>query len=163
MTAWRLQGDVVIFDSLRLRLHRIGRSHWRSSGVLRSWGAVALHRDGDALHAPCADDEALWLGAWLDDEGSVKASVTLTDPVAGRSAAITPPTSFQIAGLTGADGARHPLVRVDTAPLSMQMRCGPAHAAAALRLHLPADWAALAGQPAPAALTGPPPLPPRLG
>lgn len=161
MAAWRLQGDVVIFEGLRLRLHRIGRSHWRTAGVLRSWGAVALHRDGSALHAPCADDEALWMGAWLDDE-SIAASVTLTDPVSGRSAVIAPPGSFQIAGLSGPDGARDPLVRT-IAALSMKLRCGPASAAALLLLHSPADWAALAQRPVPHALIGPPPLPPRLG
>lgn len=161
MSAWQLQGDVVIFDRLRLRLHRIGRSHWRAAGVLRSWGAVPLHRGGDTLHAPCADDDALWLGAWLDDE-TVAASVALTATASGRSAAITPPGSFQIAGLSGSDGARHPLVRAD-ATLTMKLRCGPASADVALLLHTPADWAALARRPAPDALTGPPPLPPRLG
>lgn len=162
MAGWRLLGDLVIFESLRLRLHRIDRSHWRASGVLRSWGAVALHRDGEALHAPCADDEALWLGAWLDDDETVMASVTLTDSASGYSAAITPPGSFQIAGLFGPDGARKPLVRADNA-LSLKLRCGLASAAAALLLHTPGDWAVLAGRPAPDDLTGPPPLPPRLG
>jgi len=162
MAAWRLQGDMVIFECLRLRLHRIGRSHWRAAGVLRSWGAVPLHRGGDALHVPCADDEALWLGAWLEDDETVTVSVALTDPASGRSATITPPSSFQIAGLSGPDGTRHPFVRAD-APLSMTLRCGPASAVAALLLHRPAAWAALARRPEPAALTGPPPLPPRLG
>ena len=75
----------MIFESLRVRLHRIGRSHWRAASVLRSWGAVPLHQDGDALHVPCADDEALWLGAWLDDDESVTASVALNNPASGRS------------------------------------------------------------------------------
>lgn len=161
MSAWQLQGDVVIFECLRLRLHRICRSYWRAAGVLRSWSAVPLHRDGEALHVPCAEDEALWLGAWLDDE-TVTASVVLSDPALGRSATITPPGSFQIAGLSGPDGALHPLLRTD-APLSMILRCGQASADAALLLHTPADWAAFARRPAPDALTGPPPLPPRLG
>ena len=162
MSAWRLQGDVVIFESLRLRLHRIGRLHWRATGVLRSWSAAPLHREGEVLHTPCADDEALWLGAWLDDDEAVVASVTLTDSASGLAAGITLPGSFQIAGLYGPDGARQPLVRADAA-LSLKLRCGPANAAAAVLLHTPADWAALAGRPAPNALTGPPPLPPRLG
>ena len=162
MAAWRLQGDVVIFECLRLRLHCIGRSHWRAAGVLRSWGAVPLHRAGDALHAPCADDEALWLGAWLDDDETVTASVALTDPASGRNAAITPPDSFQIAGLSGPDGVRHPLAQAD-APLSLNLRCGPATTAASLLLHSPSAWAAISGRPVPDALAGPPPLPPRLG
>jgi hypothetical protein len=162
MAAWRLQGDMVIFARLRLRLHRIGRSHWRAAGVLRSWGAVPLYRDETVLHAPCADDEALWLGAWLDDDETIMASVTLSDPASGRSAAITPPGSFQIAGICGSDGGRYPLVRGDAA-LTMKLSCGLASAPAALLLHTPGAWAVLAGRPAPPALTGTPPLPPRLG
>lgn len=161
MSAWRLQGDVVIFDSLRLRLQRMGRSHWRAQSVLRSWSAVPLHCDGDVLHAPCADDEALWLGAWLDDE-TPTASVALSAMASGRSAAITLPGGFQITGLAGADGATHPLGRADD-PVQMKLHCGFANATASLRLHAPSEWAALAGRPPPDALTGPPPLPPRLG
>jgi hypothetical protein len=161
MPAWRLQADVVIFDGLRLRLHRIGRSHWRAAGVLRSWSAVPMHRDGDTLHAPCAPDEALWLGAWLADE-TVPAEVALTDAVSGRGATISPPGTFQIGGLAGADGALHPLVQTDAA-LALALRCGPASTRLALRLHALADWATLSARPAPEALRGPPPLPPRLG
>lgn len=153
---------MVIFDGLRLRLHRIGRSHWRAAGVLRSWGAVPLHRDGNALHAPCADDEALWLGAWLDDNETTPAGLTLTDPASGRSVAIAPPGSFQIAGLPGPGGARQPLGRAE-AQLSMTLRCGHASATAALHLQAPAAWATLAGRPVPDALIGPAPMPPRFG
>jgi hypothetical protein len=168
MTAWRLEGDVVVFESLRLRLHRIARSHWRAAGVLRSWGAIALFRKGETLHAPCADDEALWLGAWLADDETTSASVELSNPATGCSALITPPGGFQIASLRDSSGISHssdppqPLVR-SAGALSIQLHCGPARSAAALMLHSFADWAALAGRPLPDALTGPPPLPPRLG
>jgi len=161
MTAWRLRGDVLVFEHLRLRLHRIGLAHWHAGAVLRSWGAVALHRSGDALHAPCAAGEALWLGVWLDEEG-VTAEVALIDPLTARRAAIAPPGGFQIAGLCGDDAALHPLVQTG-AILGIQLRCGTASTAASLQLLAPAAWAALSGRPAPDPLTGPPPLPPRLG
>lgn len=161
MAEWLLQADMVVCKELRLRLHRIGLSHWRAEGVLRSWGAVPMHCSGDRLHVPCADDEALWLGAWLDDE-IVKACVTLSDPAAGRAATIAPPAGFQIAGLCSPNAARLPIVRANGA-LMLAMRCGLTCATAALMLHTPAAWTVLAARPAPAALTGPPPLPPLLG
>ncbi len=162
MAVWRLLGDVVILESLRLRLHRIGRVHWRAAGVLRSWGAVPLHRDADTLHAPCSHDEALWLGAWLDDDEAIVANLELADASTGHSAVIMPPNTFQLAGLAAPHGTRHPIVQTD-ARLSIKLRCGPAACAMALRLHAPAAWAGLSGRPAPEALTGPPPPPPRLG
>lgn len=162
MVEWQLLDDLVIFEGLRLRLHRIARSHWRANDVLRSWGAVPLHREGDALHAPCADDEALWLGAWLADDMTAIASVALTDAESGFGTTITPPGSFQIAGLYGPDGASHPIEGANTT-LSLKLRCGLANGAASLLLDKPSDWAVLAGRPAPENLSGPPPLPPRLG
>lgn len=161
MAGWRLQGDVVVFEDLRLRLHRLGLSHWDAAGVARSWDSVPLHREGDTLHAPCASGEALWLGAWLEDDRA-EAGVELVHPASGRSARIVLPAAFQIAGLAGPDGLRHPLVQADD-PLSMKLRWGAHRTALALRLHVPTDWSARSGRPAPVALTGPPPLPPRLG
>ncbi|CAA2105340.1 hypothetical protein [Variovorax paradoxus] len=161
MTAWRLQGDMVVLEGLRLRLHRIGRSHWRASGSLRSWGAVPLHRVGNALHAPCAPDEALWLGAWLDDDDAA-GDLRLSETASGRAAGIVLPDAFQLTALAGANGTPHP-IELAAPDLSMTLACGPAHADIALTLHAPGDWAALSGRPAPRALAGPPPLPPRLG
>ncbi len=162
---WRLQADMLAFRGLRLRLHRIGRTHWRAGTRLRSWAPAPLHRDGDTVHAPCADDEALWIGAWLDEENNARADVRLETPADTRAAAITLPEDFQLTALVDAQGRGHPLVRTGhgPTPLRLQLHCGADHATIALQLQPPAAWAARAGRPAPDPLRGPPPLPPRLG
>ena len=165
MLAWQLKDDLVSFLGLRVRMHRIGLSHWRAGVRLRSWGVAPLHRDGDTLHLPCADDEALWLGAWMDDD-TASARLRLSDKSGACQAAITVPPAFQIAGLHQQDGSEHPLARAAAGArrdLMLHLECSQADATIHLALCSPDGWAALASRPAPARLTGPPPLPPRLG
>jgi len=163
MPAWRLDNDVVTLAGLRLRLHRIGLSHWRPGTTLRSWGAAPLHADADAqaLHAPCGAGEALWLGAWLED-GSASGHVRLADAAASCAGDIALPGDFQIGALQDARGAAQPIAAAQRR-LALELAANGTRAALALHLHEPGQWAALAGRPAPAPLTGPPPLPPRLG
>jgi hypothetical protein len=166
MPGCELRGDVLAFAGLRVRLQRIGLDHWRAGSTLRSWGAAPLYRDGDALLAPCAADEALWLGAWLDDdEAATAASIELTSTATGHTALLALP-GFQVAGLADPHGRQHPITLPAEHPaldLRLRLRAGPAQADCRLRLCTPQAWSAAAGRPAPEALTGPPPLPPRLG
>lgn len=162
---WHLQDDMVSFSNLRLRVHRIGLSHWHTGARLRSWGVAPLHRDGDTLRIPCADNEAQWLGIWLDDSGA-SAWVRLEDPLGPWQTTITLPPGFQITGLHTQDGREHPLVlAADGAPLNLvfTLLSSDGDATIPLRMCNSHDWARMAGRPAPAALTGPPPLSPRLG
>ncbi len=161
MGRWQLQHNLVTFECLRLRLHRIARSSWRSAGVLRSWGAVALHRQGKVLHVPCADDEALWLGAWLEDDAAI-GSVHLVDLVAGCAGQIVMPGAFQLSSLLGSDATLHPLVYTPT-QMTLTLACGQVTAPISLVMHPPSEWALRFGRPVPEVLVGPPPLPPRLG
>lgn len=152
---------MVLLDGLRLRLHRIGLSHWRPGQTLRSWGVAPLHGESDVLHAPCGPGEALWLGAWLE-EGTAGGSVRLTHPASGRTAAISLPGAFQIGTLLDAQSAAHPLAAAE-GPLQLELASGGKRSEAVLQLHDFAAWSAVSGRPAPAPLAGPPPLPPRLG
>lgn len=160
MAAWHLQRDMLVFPGLRVRLHRIGLAHWQPGTRLRSWGVAPLHRHGDSLWVPCAEDEALWLGAWLDDDGGA-ATVHLRDAASTLTATIALPRDFQLTGLCDADGRAQALAQP---PCQWQLAVHSAgvQVGLTLALHLPAAWAQLAGRAAPAALTGPPPLPPRL-
>ena len=162
---WRLQRDLLALDGVRLRLHRIGLSHWRAGTRLRSWAVAPLHRTGDALHVACSDGEALWLGAWLDEENGGPASVRLQANGLERSATIHLPADFQLTALTDAQGRHHALARSGTEQVGLRLLLQGMgdQAAIALQLHAPAAWSALAGRPEPAPLHGPPPLPPRLG
>jgi hypothetical protein len=165
LPAWHLDRDLVVFEGLRLRVHRIALAHWSAAATLRSWGAATLHREGDVLHVPCADGEALWIGVWLDDELPA-ASVRVTAPASGYLAAIQVPEKFQIASLKGPDGSDRPIARPvasDRLDLVLDLQCGPLGVPIALSLRTPEAWATCSGRPAPDALTGPPPLPPRLG
>jgi hypothetical protein len=161
MPAWRLDNDVVTLAGLRLRLHRIGLAHWRGGSTLRSWGAAPLYADGDALHAPCAAGEALWLGAWLEDEAS-GAHVRLADGASNGAADIALPGEFQIGALLDGKGAAQPIVAA-TRALALELAANGTRATLALHVHEPTKWAALARRAPPARLHGPPPLPPRLG
>lgn len=155
---------MLVCGALRLRLHRIALAHWRAGQRLRSWGVAPLHRDGNALLAPCAPDEALWLGAWTED-GAGLASARLQDPALPAGAEITLPADFQLTAL--ADGAGHatPLtLAAGQARRSLRLELdGAPGAVLALALLAPGAWAQATGRAAPVPLHGPPPLPARLG
>jgi hypothetical protein len=155
---------MLVWQHLRMRVHRIGLSHWHAQGHLRSWGVAPLHRRDQQLWVPCGDAEAVWLGLWLDNDAGTEASATLNDPADMACAHIALPTQFQFTGLTGADQRCRPLsLAPDGAPrpLHLTLSTGDAQAELTLVLHPPLDWAQASGLPAPAALRGPPPLPPR--
>lgn len=164
MGAWQLEHDVVALGPLRLAVQRIAASHWQPSGTLRSWGMAPLHREGDALLAPCARGEALWIGAWLED-GDVPASVGLSDPATGASATAALPHDFQLAALGGPGKAPVPIAlpQGGQRTLNLELSYGAVHAAVEVLVLDPAEWAARVGRAAPLPLTHPPPLPPRLG
>jgi len=158
---WQVDGDALDGGGLRIAVQRLAASHWRPSGVLRSWGLVPLHRDGDALCVPCADDEALWLGAWPEPAGGV-GELSLRDPASGLTAHISVPAQQSITAL----GGRQPIARprgvaMHTLQLGLAPRAG-ASLTTSLLLMTPAAWSARSGR-AWAPLPGPPPLPPRLG
>lgn len=72
---WRVEGDVIVLGALHVTVERIAASHWRADARLRSWGQAPLQPEHDAVLVPCAADECLWLGAWLEDD-------TAEDPAA---------------------------------------------------------------------------------
>ena len=164
MGAWQLDHDVVALGPLRLAVQRIASSHWKPSAALRSWGLAPLHREGDALLVPCGEDEALWLGAWLEDEAA-SATLRVTDPAADASAAAELPRDFQLTSLRGPGETQRPLSLPDGGRRILRLELGLDRANAAVELVLlaPADWATRAGRAAPPLLDQPPPLPPRLG
>ena len=186
--AWCLDGDVIVLGALRVTVERIAASHWRPDARLRSWGPAPMRRENDAVLLPCAADECLWLGAWLEDdamadtsggppEGAMAAPVadamasaspariTVHDPANGARAAATLPEAYQIGTLRSAHAPPAPL---QLAPpdacrrLRLELECGAARAAFELILLPPAAWAAHAHRAPPAPLDAPPPLPPRL-
>ncbi|KQP35248.1 hypothetical protein [Pseudorhodoferax sp. Leaf274] len=155
-----LQRDLLVFQGLRMRVHRIGLAHWQAGARLRSWGVAALHRAGDQWLAPCGADEALWLGFWQDEEDGPGAEVQLHDHAHGRSAGIVLPPDFQLTALRGADGTAH-AIALPAPRYELRLSAGGVRCLLALQLQAPADWARTAGRAAPPALAGPPPLPPR--
>jgi hypothetical protein len=161
MPAWRLENDLLSLQGLRVRVHRIGLAYWRADQTLRSWAVAPLHGSQGSLHAPCGSSEALWLGAWLD-EGTAAASVRLANASQRRAAAIALPGAFQLTALTDEQGLPHAIV---PAPGSfvLELSVGGTQVDIPLTLHAPAAWAALSQRAEPAPLSGPPPLPPRLG
>ncbi|MGL6111856.1 MAG: hypothetical protein ACRC2B_17330 [Rubrivivax sp.] len=165
---WSVEGDVLTLGSLHLAVQRIGRSHWGAGVPLRSWGPSPLHLEGLALHLPCAADEALWLGAWLepDDTPAPAVAVALHDPARAATARIVLPAQTQLATLDGPDGPR-PIARdprhPDASAQILELEVGDARAQLSVVLEDPMAWAARAGRPPPPPLRGPPPLPPRLG
>lgn len=164
MDAWRLDHDVVSLGPLRLAVQRIARPHWKPEGALRSWGLAPLHREAEALLVPCGADEALWLGAWLEEEAT-HASLRVTDPASGASATADLPGEFQLAALRGAGPDATPLALPDGGQrrLQVEIDCEGGRAALDLLLLEPAAWTARARRSAPVRLEGPPPLPPLLG
>ncbi len=158
---WRLDGDALDAAGLCLALQRIGLSHWRAEGVLRSWGLAPLHRDGDRLCAPCGDDEALWLGAWPEAAGG-SGTVTLRDGLQAEATGIELPRQQAITALPGGRPIRRPAqARWHELQITLAAPGGEA-VGLVLALLDPADWSARSGRPW-APLSGPPPRPPRLG
>ena len=82
--AWCLDGDVIVLGALRVTVERMAASHWRPDARLRSWGPAPMQRDHDAVLVPCATDECLWLGTWLEDDAMADTS---GGPPAGATAA----------------------------------------------------------------------------
>ena len=164
---WRLDGDALDAVGVRLALQRICASHWHARGVLRSWGLAPLHRDGDTLCVPCGDGEALWIGAWPEPPGGCGVVVlrdadTADDVDDAQGTRIEVPRESAITALGGDRPiARQPGQRQRA--LSLRVTgLGGEPVAIALVLLAPADWSARSGRPW-AALSGPPPRPPRLG
>ena len=160
---WQLDGDALDGCGLRIAVQRLAASHWRPSGVLRSWGLAPLFRDGDTLCVPCADDEALWLGAWPEPAGP-GGTLSLTDPASGLGASISVPAQQTITALGGQQPIARPTdVTARTLQLVMALQThSPVTITISLVLMAPAAWSARAGR-SWTALAGPPPLPPRLG
>jgi hypothetical protein len=156
-----LQRELLVFQGLRMRVHRIGLAHWQAGARLRSWGVAPLHRAGERLCVPCGDGEALWLGFWQDAEDGPGAAVELHDRARGSAARIALPPDFQLTALQAADGTAQPIAPAPAQALELQLATAGAQCRFALELLAPADWARAAGRAAPAALSGPPPLPPR--
>lgn len=164
MDAWQLDHDVVSLGPLRLAVQRIASSHWQPSGALRSWGLAPLQREGQALLVPCGAEEALWIGAWLEEERA-RAAVRVADPASGASATADLPGEFQLTSLRSAGAGVTPIALPDGGQRSLQVEidCEGRRAALELMLLEPAAWAARTGRAVPAPLDQPPPLPPLLG
>lgn len=161
---WQLKHDVVALGPLRLGVQRIATSHWKPTGTLRSWGLVPLHKEADALLAPCAPAEALWLGVWLEDsEGP--ASVSLTDPMSGYRGFATLPGDFQIGVLhrNGSPDRSISLLTGNSYRLRLELISSEKHAVVSLLLVKPSEWSNRSGRDAPQPLGTPPPRPPLLG
>ncbi|HSV46368.1 MAG TPA: hypothetical protein VLJ58_11315 [Ramlibacter sp.] len=164
MLAWHVGQDLVAFGELRLGVQRIAASHWSATPTLRSWGGAPLHREGDALYVPCADGEALWIGAWLEDAARL-ATVQMSDLALGLSATIGVPHDYQLSAL-GGRGTPEPLIRPagqERRTLRLELKCGRDRATIDISLLTPHAWTARCGRKAPELPDGPPPLPPRLG
>ena len=164
MDAWQLDHDVVALGPLRLAVQRIARPHWKPDGALRSWGLAPLHLEGQTLLVPCGADEALWLGAWLEDDAA-RASLRVTDPACDASATTELPREFQLTALRSTDARAMPLALPDggSRSLRVEIDCEGRRASMELLLLVPAAWAARSARPAPDPLGQPPPLPPLLG
>lgn len=158
-----LQRELLVFQGLRMRVHRIGLSHWQAGARLRSWGVAPLHRQGDRLLAPCSAQEALWLGFWQDEENGPGAEVGLDTRMDGHhaSATLVLPPDFQLTTLRSADGAAHAITPAIARRLELRLSTAGVRCVLSLRLLPPAEWTQAAGRAAPAALSGPPPIPPR--
>ena len=175
---WRLEHEVLIAGALRVAVQRIGITHWRPAGRLRSWGLAPLHREGNAVFVPCADTEALWLGAWLE-EGADAARVELGRQTGGARASVTLPPDGQLSALDDAVQGPQPLTLAASIShrarqrgaleLRLELRLelnpdsSPSTAALEFVLLTPDNWASRSGRTPTAPRTTPPPRPPRLG
>jgi hypothetical protein len=162
------ENDMLSVAGLCMALQRIGLSHWSSETVLRSWAIAPILVAGDRVAVPSALDEAIWIGFWLDDDAE-SATVFVTDKMSGMRACKRCPESFQLAALS--NGSPQPIcrgpnqaVRVFAVEVAVTGRSGNVDRERfQLCLLEPQAWAKESGRPAPPTLTGPPPLPPRLG
>lgn len=166
---WRLDGDVIVLGELRVSIQRIASSHWQPDGRLRSWGQVPMHRDGDTLLLPCAADESLWLGAWLEEDPSecpAPVRIAVRDPASGASAVAALPDAYQLGALHN-EGSTPEALQIPASGaqrrLALELEYGTTQVALELVLLPPTAWSARAGRPSPPPLDAPPPLPPRLG
>lgn len=188
--AWSLEGDVIVLGTLRVTMQRIGASHWRPDGTLRSWGQVPMQREHDTVLVPCAPAECLWLGGWMEDDpmedstagpppgptaspmqapssaAPFAARIAIRDPAGGGLAVAALPGAYQLSALRGEHAPPEPLhLRAPNVSrrLALELECGTTRAALDLVLLPPTVWAARAHRAPPAPLDAPPPLPPRLG
>jgi hypothetical protein len=163
MRRWDVDSDVLVSGALRLALQRIGRSHWRPRGVLRSWGLAPLYAEGERVCVPCGDNEVLWIGAWLEPRTEGKAAVTLADVDLGLTARVELPAASQITALSNGQpiarrrGQLERLFRLTLEAIAKAPVCID------LVFVKPRVWAARSSRPTPPPLRGPPPPPPRLG
>ena len=135
---------------------------------MRSWAIAPILVAGDRVAAPCVLDEAIWIGFWLDGDAE-SATVSVMDKMSGMRACKRCPESFQLAALS--NGSPQPIcrgpsqaVRVFAVEVAVTGRSGDVlRERFRLCLLEPQAWAKESGRPAPSGLTGPPPLPPRLG
>ena len=162
------ENDMLSVAGLCMALQRIGLSHWSSETVLRSWAIAPILVAGDRVAAPCAIDEAIWIGLWLDGDAE-SATVSVRDIMTGMRASKRCPESFQLATLS--NGSLQPIcrgpnqaARVFAVEVVVTGRSGEVvRDRFQLCLLEPQAWAKESGRPAPPTLTGSPPLPPRLG
>lgn len=165
MPDWTVTDDVLCVGPLRVSCQRMARSHWHPSDVLRAWGSVPLHRLGDQVALPCAVDEVVWIGAWIEN-GLAEAGVSLWDDDDGARGQIFVPSDFQLTYLADHSGPRRPIwipPGTDERVLRLDMSLGTASVSVELRLVRPDAWAVVAGRACPGPLAGPPEPPPRLG
>lgn len=155
-------GGAVRVAGMTLTVQRIARDAWAPGVVLRSWGAAPLQVEDGAVLVPCAADEVLWIGAWLE-RASGPGTIEVADPATGQHGRLSCREGFQLTTLR--NGAPSPIDGDARGVRALQVEAqGPSQRCRfTLRIASPEDWAATTGRPAPAPLTGPPPLPPRLG
>lgn len=166
MPNWGLSDDVLALGPVRLVVQRIPISYWRAEGRLRSWGPVPLCREGNGLFAPCAADEAVWLGVWLEDWPGT-ALLQVRDPVSGNQAEIELPDDYRLSALGREESqSEEPLAlgdRLGGRHYRMDIQVSDAQFSIELTLLPPDAWSKLAHRDKPAPLDKPPPLPPLLG
>ena len=181
MADWQIVGgSVLACDSARMAIQRIGVAHWHPTARLRSWGIAPLHGEATQLSVPCAEDEALWLGLWSESVANA-VELRIVD-VASGAYAIARTTASDTTAITALQASAPDAPPADTEPqaqaegfeplarlssserrFALYLDAGMHQVHLTLLLLPPADWAMRAGRPAPAALSVPPPLPPRLG
>jgi hypothetical protein len=162
------ENDRLSIAGLCMALQRIGLSHWSAASILRSWAIAPIMVSGDRVSAPCAVNEAIWIGFWLDDDAE-SATISVSDKTTGRCACKRCPESFQLAALS--NGSKQPICRdLDQTVSAFAVEIavtnrlgGVVQERFQLYLLEPQAWAKESGRPAPPELAGPPPLPPRLG
>lgn len=162
------ENDRLSIAGLCMVLQRIALSHWSAVTVLRSWAIAPIMVSGDRVAAPCAVNEAIWIGLWLDGDAE-SATIAVEDSMLGTRAYKRCPESFQLATLS--NDSPQPIcrehnqtVRIFVVEVAVTGRSGDV-VRERFQLYLlePQAWAKESGRLAPPSLTGPPPLPPRLG